>query len=164
MPATLAQLLSVHSRLAEEAIEFLERFAEAVDLTPWEFCGKKLKAGSAFIEPIVLTQREIRKEDDTLGRKAQGQSLGGSTISLTDEMLMKQYERTRLSGKHQEKRWSQVLRAAGRLRLVVTGEPGGGKTCATRCTAAEVARERGAFARARVGYKRGHVSAMAHGH
>jgi len=140
MPAMVAQLLSVHSRLAEEALEFLERLADAVDRTPWEFCGKKLKASSAFIEPIVFTQREIREEDDTPGRKAQRQSFGGSKVSLTDEVLMKQYERTRLSGKNEEKRWSQVLRAAGGLRLVVTGEPGSGKTCATRCTAAEVAR------------------------
>ena len=58
MSASLTQLLFVQSRLAEEATCFLDRIAKAVDTTPWEFGGKPLLASSAFVEPVLFTERE----------------------------------------------------------------------------------------------------------
>jgi hypothetical protein len=142
MNATLAQLLFVQSRLAEDTADFLLSVANVIDWTPWEFVGKELRASSAFIEPIVFTEREIDRDHDRDDRKEpkEHEEVSGSGIDPIDALLLKQYERERHVGKHEERRWNQVIRPGGNLRAVVTGEPGGGKTCATRYAVAEMAR------------------------
>ena len=137
MSATLAQLLSVQSRLAQDATSFLEGLAKAVDTTPWEFDGKPLRASDAFVEPVVFTAREPQRErDEGPERKARD---SGKELSPTDALMQKFYERERQAGKNEEKRWQQVVRHGGTLRVIAIGEPGGGKTCATRFTVAELA-------------------------
>jgi HEAT repeat protein len=54
---------------------------------------------------------------------------------------MKLDERERQEGSFEELRWSQTVRPGIAQRLILLGEPGGGKTCASRYTMAQLARE-----------------------
>jgi HEAT repeat protein len=141
MPALLRQLIDVRSRLEDEAIRFLEASADTIDWTPWECGGRPLRAGSAFVEPIVLLERQRYWEPDPRADSKSGKPKSVEENFGIDKLIAHLYEHERFSKKHEEKRWGHVLRPGSRLRLVVTGEPGGGKTCATRHTAANLARQ-----------------------
>jgi HEAT repeat protein len=149
MPALLRQLIDVRSRLEDEAIRFLDASADAIDWTPWEFGGRPLRAGSAFVEPIVLLERQMNWEPDPRADSKSGKTKPVEENFGIDKLIAQLYERERFSKKHEEKRWGHVLRPGSRLRLVVTGGPGGGKTCATRHTAANLARQGAARLRRR---------------
>jgi HEAT repeat protein len=141
MPTLLRRLIDVRSRLEDEAIRFLEASADTIDWTPWEFGGRPLRAGSAFVEPIVLRERQMNWEPDPRADSKSGKMKSVEENFGIDKLIAQLYEHERFSKKHEEKRWGHVLRPGSRLRLVVTGEPGGGKTCATRHTAANLARQ-----------------------
>jgi len=136
----------------DEAIEFLEKFAKTIDWTPWEFAGKPLKASSAFVEPVVLTAQEKSREFFSKSNSPKGAPSYGAEsrgrreskrpqLSQSDEQFMMLYERQRQEGYYEESRWSKIVETGIAQRLILLGEPGGGKSCATRYTMAQFATE-----------------------
>lgn len=149
--ATLADLISIRSWLADELIDYLagpdpERPSGLVgelDALPLFLKreNRRLTIGNTFIEPTVLTEQqpESRRWRPAREEEKDADAEPRNTAVLED-MARHLCEHQRSEDENEAVRWRQFVRTL-REPVVLLGASGGGKTCASRAAVLECAEQ-----------------------
>ena len=140
MSATLAQLVSVRSKLADDLAAFLATGVAALDPLPYAVDGRVLTVQNAFFEPVVLLPEERQRTRKPDGGEKEDDDAPGRG-GFFEDMSRSLYERERTEETNEPQRWRQFLgepgaqgdtRSVEKKPVAIIGAPGGGKTFATR--------------------------------
>jgi HEAT repeat protein len=142
--ANLSQLITIRSAKAEAVLEFLQRFADVLDRSPWyRDENKPILCSEIYVEPFMLTEQRRRPNLGDRERDGDRHRLDrdpfNERLSPWEEIDAARYELPVRLDEFEQIRWRQVFRG-GRTRLLIKGAPGGGKSFITRHTIVETAR------------------------
>lgn len=108
MSATLAQLVSVRSKLADDLAAFLDAGVAALDPLPYAVDGRVLTVRGVFFEPVVLLpeERQPARKPDGGGKEDDGAPGKGGFF---EDMSRSLYERECTEETNEPQRWRQFL-------------------------------------------------------
>lgn len=139
---SLSKIANVKSYLREQTELYFRQIVEEFDTTELYFNGEVIRISKIAVEPKVITNERII---DSLGISPQevmddDKRRFATRGDVVADMQSDFYERISQSETYKQVSWSKALEKK-KLRLVVKGEPGGGKSFMTKCTAIEIAKE-----------------------
>lgn len=139
---SLSKIANVKSYLREQTELYFRQIVEELDTTELYFNGEVVRISEIAVEPKVITNERVI---DSLGISPQEVMDDDKRRFVTKgdvvaDMQADFYERISQSETYKQISWSKALEKKN-LRLAVKGEPGGGKSFMTKCTAIEIANE-----------------------
>jgi len=139
MSATLAELVSARSQLAEAVARYYRSLIDKVDGTPWYRAGVQIRASAMAIPARVLKEDTRPPRQPGPGRERDEEREESLRRAGVDPEIAGLYEEPTRLKRQEEVRWDQE-----RLQLhraVILGAPGGGKTFLAWITALELAQQ-----------------------